>query len=85
MRLKSTELQYEFDEIGAIKIPKFLQKDALEEIKELYNELGLIDLKHTYTNVKDKSAEFNNKVNQIITGLSKESIANHFMDYQISG
>ena len=85
MRLKSTELQSEFDEIGVIKIPKFLQKDALEEIKELYNELGLIDLKHTYTNVKDKSAEFNNKVNQIITGLSKESIANHFMDYQISG
>ena len=85
MRLKSSELQAEFDEIGAIRIPNFLKKEALKEIKELYDELNLKDLKHTYTNVKDKGSEYNNKVTETFIKLCKQSLENNFIDFQIGG
>jgi hypothetical protein len=85
MKLKSEELEKEFNEVGAIKIPKFLPNSALSEIKKLYDELDLENLKHTYTNVKDQSSEYNNKVTQTFIRLSEQSIKNVFIDYQIGG
>ena len=85
MKLKSEKLQKEFEEVGAIKIPNFLNKDALLQIKQIYSEMGLTKLGGIYTNVKDQGSEYNVKVDQLLRSLFSNSIEEHFENYQLGG
>ena len=85
MKLKSAELEKEFQEVGAIRIPNFLNNEDLLRIKELYNELGLSDLNGIYSNVNNKSSEYNTKVDVIFQEIYKPSIEKYFEGHQIGG
>ena len=85
MKLKSADLEKEFQEVGAVRILNFLTSRDLLRIKELYDELGLSDLKGIYSNVKNKSSEYNTKVDVIFQEIYKQSIEKHFEGYQVGG
>tara|TARA_R110000868_G_scaffold119573_3_gene317515 strand:+ start:1289 stop:2149 length:861 start_codon:yes stop_codon:yes gene_type:complete len=85
MRLKSAELENEFQDIGAVLVPNFLSKSALSRVRGLYDELGLTDLKGIYSNVNNKSSEFNKKVDVIFQEIYKDSIEKHFENHQVGG
>ena len=85
MRLKSAVLEKEFQEIGAVRIPNFLNANDLIRIKKLYDELELSDLKGIYSNVNNKSEAYNTKVDLVFQEIYKESIETHFENHQIGG
>jgi ectoine hydroxylase-related dioxygenase (phytanoyl-CoA dioxygenase family) len=85
MKLKSADLEKKFQEVGAVRILNFLTSSDLLRIKELYDELGLSDLKGIYSNVKDKSSEYNTRVDVIFQEIYKQSIEKHFEGYQVGG
>ena len=85
MRIKSEELEKEFQEVGAVRIPNFLNKEDLEEIKKLYKELNLKELSGIYSNVNNKSEAYNKKVDESFQRIYTNSIAANFENYQVGG
>src|SRR5690606_39009099 len=70
---------------GAVCIPNFISKAQIEEIKGLYEELNINELKGIYSNVKDRSPELNQRINEVFKKCYKSAIEQHFSNYQIGG
>ncbi len=78
-------LKNELEEIGAIRIPNFLNEDSLLMITKLYEELELSDLGKIYSNVKDRTSEYNYRVDKTFKEIFAPAIAKHFLNYQLGG
>jgi hypothetical protein len=85
MRLKSNALQKEFEQDGAVVIPKFINPKKLIEIQQLYEEYGVKDLTTIHSNILDGKPEFNHKLKHSCIELFKESINANFENHCISG
>jgi len=85
MRLKSKELQQRLEEDGAIRIQSFIDESGINRILELYKELGVTKFGEIYSNIKDRGAEYNKKVDEVFQDIYKDSIAKYFENYQLGG
>jgi len=75
----------QFRKNGYCVLPNFLNSVQLEEIDQLYANLGIESLNEIYSNIKDKDTDVNQNIDNTLVKIFSPSIQNHFTNYKTGG